>query len=469
MMEYVIKNGTICMEGEHFQSDLKIKDGRIWHIGKSVNSGSEVVIDAAGKYICPGGIDPHTHMDLQQSPQYRSCDTFYTGGIAAACGGTTTIIDHIAFGPQGCSLRYELDEYKKLAQDCPIDYSFHGVFQHINDNILQELGQIIDREGFPSFKAYTTYGYPMLAPQLIKILQVIKAHGGLLTVHAEDDTITNTLGKALRDDQLLPIEQALTKPNAAEAESVNMLLNIAHVVGDAPIYVVHVSAHESLEQIALARHGGQKNIFAETCPQYLVLTDEKFVEGGPEEAIKYMLDPPLRKKEDNQALWQGLRDGSVQVVATDHCPFKIEEKLEHVGDFRTCPGGVSGVEERMPLLFSEGVQKGRISLERFVQTTSTNAAKIFGLYPHKGTLQPGSDADLVIINPEQNRIFAKDNLRTTCGYSPYEGIEVGCTIDQVFLRGQLIAENNHFKGQKCYGKLLYRKRTVPYEEIVCRK
>ncbi|MCH4166038.1 MAG: dihydropyrimidinase [Megasphaera sp.] len=464
-MDYVIQQGTLCLEGEHFQADLTIRNGMIWAIGQTVHTGSEQVIDGRGKYVCPGGIDAHTHMDLQQSPQYRACDTFYTGGIAAACGGTTTILDHMAFGPKGCSLRAPFETYKKLAADCPVDYSFHGVLQQVDEAVLQELGRLID-EGFPSFKAYTTYGYPMTEPQLMAVFPVIKAHQGLLTVHAENDGMTNYLRDHLPADAVVPAGQAVTRPNMAEASSVSMVLATARICGDAPVYIVHVSAHESLEQVRLARRLGQENIFIETCPHYLLLTEEKFRSGGPLEGIKYMMAPPLRQAVDNEALWQGLRDGSIQVVATDHCPFTIAEKQEHVADFRTCPGGVSGVEERMPLLFSEGVLNGRISLERFVQVTSANAAKVFGIYPHKGTLQPGSDADIVLIDPQRQRTFAAENLHTACGYSPYEGMTTDCVIDTVWLRGQIIARNNEFTGERGYGRLLHRYGRAPYEEIV---
>lgn len=464
-MDYIIKNGTICLEGEHFQSDITIKDGKVWAIGKSLHQGSEDVIDASGMYVCPGGIDPHTHMDLQQSPKYRACDTFLTGGIAAACGGTTTIIDHMAFGPDGCSLRTPFETYKGLAKDCPIDYSFHGVFQRVDDAVLHDLGEII-QEGFPSFKAYTTYGYPMQEAQLLPILRVIKQYDGLLTVHAENDAITNMLRNELKLEEVLPIGQALTRPSVAEAEAVAMVLAVARVAGNAPVYIVHVSAHESVQEIELMRAQGQDNIYAETCPQYLLLTDDKFSAGGPAEGIKYMLAPPLRKAADNKALWQALRKGTIQVVATDHCPFMMAEKEENVHDFRACPGGVSGVEERMPLLFSEGVLNGRLSLERFVQVTSTNSAKIFGLYPQKGSLLPGMDADITIINPNQKRTFGPDNLHTTCGYSPYDGMTVQCVIDKVFLRGQLIAKENTFLGTPGMGQLVRRYRKVAYQDIV---
>lgn len=464
-MDYIIKNGTICLEGEHFQSDITIKDGKVWSIGQGIHTGTEEIIDARGMYICPGGIDPHTHMDLQQSPKYRACDTFLTGGIAAACGGTTTIIDHMAFGPDGCSLRTPFETYKKLAKDCPIDYSFHGVFQRVDEDVLHDLGEII-QDGFPSFKAYTTYGYPMKEAQLLPILRVMKQYHGILTVHAENDTMTNMLRQELQPEDIVPMGQALTRPNIAEAEAVNMVLSVARVAGNAPVYIVHVSAHESVAEIELMRTQGQDNIYAETCPQYLLLTDEKFREGGPQEGIKYMLAPPLRKKEDNEALWQALRDGTIQVVATDHCPFTIAEKEENVHDFRACPGGVSGVEERMPLLFSEGVLKGRLSLERFVQVTSTNAAKIFGLYPQKGSLLPGMDADITIINPQKQRTFEPSNLHTTCKYSPYDGMTVSCVMDKVFLRGKLIAKDNEFMGKPGTGQLVRRYRKAAYQDIV---
>ena len=232
-MDYIIKGGTVCLEGEHFQADITLRDGKIWSLGCIGHKGSEEVIHADGMYVCPGGIDPHTHMDLQQSPKYRSCDDFYSGGVAAACGGTTTIIDHMAFGPEGCSLRYPFEQYKKLAETCPVDYSFHGVFQHVDESILQELAELIE-EGFPSFKAYTTYGYPMGETEMMKLFPVLKAHGGLLTVHAESDGITNSLRQSLTKDELAPIGQARTRPNAAEASAVGQVLATARACWRCP-------------------------------------------------------------------------------------------------------------------------------------------------------------------------------------------------------------------------------------------
>lgn len=461
-MNYLIENGLICTATRHFKGDIIISKTIISAIteplkGRQLVDDSYEIIDATDHYVVPGGIDPHTHFDLQQSPLHRSCDDFYHGGLAAACGGTTTIIDHMAFGPKGCTLHHQFDIYKKLAQNCPIDYSFHGVFQHINEQILTEANELITLEGFPSFKAYTTYSAPMHDTELLAILEQMKTSHGLLTVHAENDVITTTLRRRLSKNELTPASQATTRPNVAESISVANVLGLAKTAGDAPIYIVHLSAKESLREVMLARETNQQNIFIETCPQYLFLTDSKFSDGGPLEGIKYMLAPPLRKQADQAALWQGLQTGAIQVVATDHCPFTVEEKQAYVNDFRHCPGGISGVEERMPLLFSEGVLTGKLTPEQFVQVTATNAATIFGL-PRKGDIQIGYDADIVLFNPKESRTFTANTLHTTCGYSAYEGMTVNATVAKVFLRGQLIAENNRFYGEAGYGQLVHRKR-----------
>ena len=463
-MRTVIKGGLVCLPSDPMHLDLAVENGVITEIAEKLDVGDDFSIDACGMVVVPGGIDPHTHMDLQQSPHHRACDTFLTGGIAAACGGTTTIIDHIAFGPPGCTLRQPIDAYWDLAKDCPIDYSFHGVLQHVDMDILDELGGLIDA-GFPSFKAYTTYGFPLTEAWLMPVLRVMRERAGLLTVHCESDVITNTLRRELGAGEQEPIEHALTRPNIAEAMSVNMLLSIARAAGDAPAYIVHLSAHESLDQLRLARQEGQRNAYAETCTQYLTLTEDKF-RGNADDAIQYIMAPPLRKEEDRAALWQGLHDGDIQVVATDHCPFMPDEKRAYAKDFRDCPGGVPGVEERMPLIFSEGVLAGRISLPDFVRVTSTNAAKIFGLYPKKGTLLPGSDADIVLIDPRREHTLTASDLHSTCGWTPYEGMTVRASIALTMLRGEVIAREGAFLGQRGYGQFLQRKRNVPYEDIV---
>lgn len=457
-MKTLIKNGIICLEGGIFEGDLVVDGEIISEITTEYKGDCDEVIDAKGKYVCPGGVDAHTHMSLRQSSRYTSCDSFYDGGVAAACGGTTTILDHMSFGEKGCSLYSRFEEYKELAKDCPIDYSFHGVFQKGDEEVNKELADIIENKGFTSYKAYTTYGYPICDKDMLNILYTMKETGGLLCVHSENDAITNVLReKYAKLGHTEPIYQAITRPNEAEAESVARAVHLAKTAGDSNLYIVHMSAKESLYEVKLAREKGQKNIFVETCTQYLMLTDDKFVEGGSKEGIKYILAPPLRKKEDNEVLWKGVADGDIQVIATDHCPFTLEQKQEHADDYRNCPGGISGVEERMPIIFSEGVMKGRITLEKFVEVTATNPAKIFGLYPKKGTLLPGSDADITIIDPTKSRVFSVDNLKTKAGFSPFEGLKVDCVIDTVLSRGKVVAKNNEFVGEKGRGKLLLRK------------
>lgn len=457
-MKTLISNGTLCLEGEVVKADLAIRDEVVEAIGSGFDpAGFEQVIDATGRYVMPGGVDAHTHMALQQTPRYRACDDFFDGGAAAACGGTTTIIDHMGFGEPGCTLESRFEEYLGLAERCPIDYSFHGVFQHVNEDVLAELATLVTDKGYTSYKAYTTYGFPIQDAGMLAILQVMKDTGGLLTVHSENDAICTTLqAQFSAQGHLEPIYHALSRPNAAEAEAVGRLVQLAKVADEAPLYIVHMSAHESLEPIRRARAAGQQNLFVETCTQYLTLTDAMFSEGGPSRGILYMLAPPLRKQIDNVELWKAVAAGDIQVVATDHCPFRAEQKLEHVDDYRGAPGGLSGVEERMPILFSEGVQKGRLTLERFVQVTAANPARIFGMYPTKGTLLPGSDADVTIIDPHRSRVFATDNLRSTAGYSPYEGLKVDCVVDTVLSRGTVVAKDNAFVGERGRGRMVPR-------------
>lgn len=456
-MKLLIKNGLIVTDSERIDADLLIEDEKISAIGNFFDEGFDEVIDAKGKYVMPAAIDPHTHMELRQSEKYTSVDDFYDGTVAAAVGGTTTIIDHMGFGEKGCNLHAPFNTYKELAKKSVIDYSFHGVFQRVDEEILEELDEIVKNEAFPSFKAYTTYGYPMFDRELMGILSHMKENGGLLTVHSENDAITNVLReKFAKEGKLDPIYHALSRPNEAEAEAVEREIYLAKVVGEAPLYIVHLSAKESLDAVKIARRNGQKNIYVETCTQYLTLTDDMFVKGGNEKGILYMLAPPLRKKADLEALWDGVKNGDIQVIATDHCPFKPEQKLEHKDDFRFAPGGISGVEERVRVIFTEGVSKGRITLEKFVEVMSTNAAKIFGMYPQKGAIMPGSDADIMIIDPNKSMVISNDNIFTKAGYTPFDGFESSCTIDTVICRGKIVARDNQFLGERGYGKLIPR-------------
>lgn len=454
-MKKLLKNGTIVTGEEIIQADLLIEDEKIIGIGKYDEA--DEVYDVTGMYVMPGGIDPHTHMELQQSPQYRSADDFYTGTVAAAVGGTTTILDHIAFGPEGANLHYSIDIYRELAKKSVVDYGFHGVIQHVDNDILKELDGIVRNEGITSFKAYSTYGYAMTDIDFYRILKQMKDSGGLLTIHCENDLITRYLiDEAMKAGKTDVKYFPSTRPNEAEAESVDTLLNLAKLV-DVPVYIVHTSAAESVDRIKLSKEMGDE-VYSETCTQYLMLTDEVYSKNGAKEGVKYLMQPPLRKKRDQEVLWNGLKDGDVVTVGTDHCPFIYEtEKSKGIENFTNAPGGAPGVEERIKILFSEGVLKDRFDLNTFVKVVSTNSAKIFGMYPEKGSLDLNTDADIMVIDPNRSEKISVATQHSVCDYNAYEGLEVNCGIHLVFSRGKLVAKDGEFKGEKGYGKFIHRK------------
>lgn len=462
-MNTLIKNGTIVSAGESYQGDILIENGVIscigTHLEELVKEGTKV-IDAEGKYVLPGGIDVHTHMDLLAGKS-RAVDDFYDGTVAAACGGTTSIVDHMAFGPKGCNLHYQLEEYHRLADGkAVIDYGFHGTAQHTNADILKELeGMIAD--GVPSVKVYLTYDFKLNDDEVLEVLKRMKELGGVTAFHCENHQIVEHLRKEYRENgQTAPIYHAKSRPNLAEAEAVRRVLYLAKMAGDAPVYIVHLSCKESLDAVKEARAQGQKNIFVETCPQYLTLTEERYLD---EDGLKYIMSPPLRTNEDCERLWKGIADGDIQVVATDHCPFNFgKEKQLGKDDFTQCPNGAPGVEERMLLLYSEGVAKGRISMERFVEVACTNPAKIYGFYPKKGAIQPGADGDIVIIDPKKKRVFTHKDMHSAVDYTAYEGFSVKGSIDLVMQRGNVIVKDNEFLGTRGAGEFLVRK---PYPKL----
>lgn len=455
-MKTLIKNGNIVTSSETFKADLLIEDEIIKEIGIIDESVADTIIDAAGKLVMPGAIDAHTHMALRQSEQFTSVDSFYTGGVAAACGGTTTIVDHIAFSPAGSPLHTSIERYYELAKDCAIDYSFHGVIQYVDDEIIKELENLVLTEGITSFKAYSTYSYPMNDEGFLRILKSMKKTGGILTVHCENDGITNYLQKKfISEGNTSAKYHPLSRPNNAEAETVARLIQVSELADDSNLYIVHTSAKESLDQIRLGRKRGLKNLKVETCPQYLLLTDKEYDKENAE-ALKYIMAPPLRKKEDNEALWTAVQDNTVDVIATDHCPFHHSQKLEGMNAFNKAPGGVAGVEERVRLIFTHGVSTNKISENQFVKLLCENPARIFGMYPKKGTLAIGADADIMIIDPNEKDTLSKQNLHSVCDYSIFEGFEVSCKIPYVLLRGKVLVKDGKFLGEKGYGKFIKR-------------
>lgn len=451
-MELLLKNAKIVTENDCFLGDLYIKNGIISRIEKEIKDLVNIkTIDIKGKYLIPGGIDVHTHFDIDVGIA-RSADNFYTGTVAAACGGTTTIIDHMGFGPDGCNLHHQLNYYKNLAKDSVIDYSFHGVIQHVDKNILGEIDEMI-KDGIPSFKGYMTYSYKLSDMDILNLSEKLGKAGGVLTVHPENnDIIEFYRSKFVVKNQLSPIYHAKSRPEKCEGEAVNRIIDLTAIT-NCPLYVVHLSSGEALEHIKNAKDKGQV-IFAETCPQYLLLDESLY---NLEDGVKYICSPPIRKKLNQEKLWEGIINGYIQTIATDHCSFDYKLKKEMGNaDFRKCPNGLPGVETRMALIFSEGVSKKRISINKYVELVSTNPAKLFGIYPKKGTIQVGSDADLVVIDPEIKKIISSKDLHENVDYTPFENIEVKGYPTMTISRGEIIVIDNNFIGKKGRGEFLKR-------------
>lgn len=459
-MKLLIKNGTIVTASDMYKGDIYAEDGIIKEIGSNIQRMADEVIDADGKYVIPGGVDVHTHLNLDVGFA-RANDDFYTGTVAAACGGTTSIVDHMGFGPKGCDLKHQVDVYHGYADgNAVIDYSFHGVIQHVNEDILKEMEVIAQEEGISSFKIYMTYDYKVNDVEAFKVLERLKELGGITTVHPENHEMVNYFReKFVSEGKTSPIYHALSRPERCESEAINRMIDLAYMAGNAPLYIVHLTNKEGLKHIKRAQRLGQK-VFAETCIQYLLLDIGRYKE--PNNAgLKYIMSPPLRDKRNQGALWQGIRDGSIQVVATDHCPFSFnKDKQRGKDDFTKCPNGAPGIEERIPLMFSEGVIKRRISINKFVEVCSTNPAKIFGLYPKKGAIQVGSDADIVIIDPDKEVKLSKNMLHENVDYTAYEGFELKGYPIYTIARGEIIVKDNEFVGKKGYGKFI--KRTKNY-------
>lgn len=454
-MNLLIKNGLICNSDSKINADILVKDGKIEEIGKDIKVESNYkVIDASNKIILPGGVDVHTHMDLDLG-KYRAIDDFYTGSVAAAFGGTTTIVDHIAFGPKGCSLHYQIDEYHKLAKDKAIvDYSFHGVFQHADERTLNEMQEVVDR-GISSFKVYMTYNNMLKDEELLKVLIKAKETKAVITVHAENnDSIEYLRASFGAQEKTEPIYHALSRPDATEAEAINRMIYLSEIAGYPHLYFVHVSSKKGLDEIIAARKRGAKNIYCETCTQYLLFTEDNYKKENYE-GLKYIMSPPLRKQEDIEALWEGIINDDVDVIATDHCPFYLNQKLDGKKDYRIAPGGAPGVEERMEVTLTEGVKRG-VSINKLIEKLCINPAKIFGLYPKKGTLEIGADADIIIIN-EDNKTIEQNNRHGATDYTVYEGYNVNYIVETTILRGNVLVNNGQLDALKGSGEFLKRK------------
>ena len=456
-MRTLIKNGTIVTAVDQYKGDVLVEDEKIAVIGMTLDvpaANVDKVIDAVGKYVLPGGIDVHTHMDMPFGGA-TSADDFETGTRAAAFGGTTTIVD-FAIQYRGQTLHTAWETWARKAEGkAVIDYGFHMIITELTDQVEGEMDALV-RQGITSFKLFMAYpGVFMLDDaSIFKALLRTGRNGGTICMHAENGGVIDVLvQRALAEGKTAPKYHALTRPARAEAEATHRAIALAEIA-DVPIYIVHLSASEALEMVTEARDRGLP-AFAETCPQYLFLSYDNYEEpdfGGS----KYVMSPPLRDRAKQDQLWRGLAFNDLQCISTDHCPFCMKEKRLGENDFSKIPNGAPGVETRMSLVYDGGVRPGRISLNRVVELTSTSPAKIFGLFPRKGTIAPGSDADIVVFDPNRTITLAAKTLHMNCDYNPYEGRQVTGATDTVLSRGQLVIENGAFVGRAGAGSFLKR-------------
>ncbi len=455
MKKLLIYNAVVASATQVFRGAVLAEDGKIAKLydENAVLPHDAQKIDAKGKYLLPGGVDAHTHFDLDVGTT-RASDDFYTGSVAAACGGTTTIVDHMAFGPKGVPLTHQPKVYETLAKDSVIDYGFHGVVQHVDDDVIKDMKTLKNR-GITSLKLYMTYDYGLGDADILQILARAKELDMVVCAHCENDAAIAALRKKfVNEGKTQARYHALSRPPQAEAEAAFRLMMLSQI-SKAKIYIVHLSSKEGLSVIDTVKKWGAENVLVETCPQYLLLDDELYQDD--KEGLKYIMSPPLRKKSDMETLWQALANGGIQTVGTDHCPFFFAtQKQIGVDDFTKCPNGAPGVELRMPLLFSEGVMKKRLSLERMVQVACNNPAQIFGIASQKGDIKVGLDADFVLFDPTCNMKITKEMLHENVDYTPYEGIELLGYPVMTISRGEVIAQDGRCMAQKGRGNYLHR-------------
>jgi dihydropyrimidinase len=459
----LITGGTIVTGADTYMADVLVDGEEVALIGKDLKVPADKRVDATGKYVIPGGIDVHTHMELPFGGTFSS-DDFETGTVAAAFGGTTTIVDFAVQG-FGEPLRKALDTWLAKAQGkAVIDYGMHIIIRDLSDDVLKEMDVMV-REGVSSFKLFMAYPGVFMVDDatIFKALGRTAENGGLICMHAENGGVIDVLVKrALAERKTAPKWHALTRPPEAEGEATYRAFRLAEMAGGVPLYIVHLSAAHALEQVKLFRDRGLP-AYAETCPQYLFLSYENYEEPGFEGA-KYVMSPPLRPKWHQDELWKGLARNDLQVVSTDHCPFCMQEgfqglpKQKTLGkdDFSKIPNGAPGVETRMVLLYDGGVLADRITLNRWIELTATTPAKLMGLFPRKGTIAVGSDADIVVWDPAATTTLSAKTHHMRVDYNPYEGRKVRGKADVVLSRGELIIEGDRFLGKKGRGRFLKR-------------
>ncbi len=461
-MSVLIKGGLIVTSTGRYVADVYVENGTIKTIGRDLDYPADEVVDAKGKYVLPGAIDPHTHIAMPFMGTYAQ-DDYETGTIAAACGGVTALVD-FDLQQKGESLLEAIERKKSWAEGkAAIDYSLHPAIMDPRPEVIAEVKEAILNYGTPSFKIFMVYDFRVDDATMVKLLEETKQYGGLVQVHAENVYIIQHMNEVLAKQGKLDIPyHAVSRPNIAEEEAIGRAAKMVELTGSR-IYIVHLSSKEGLFKVKEARDRGI-DVFAETCPQYLLLDEERYKEPNFEGA-KYVMSPPLRSKESNEALWGGINSGDLQVIATDHCPFDFHGKKDMFGkdDYKKIPNGAPGVETLLMLMHSEGVVKGRISLERMVDIVSTGTARMFGL-KDKGAIQVGKDADIVVFDPKQKFCISQDKLHMNVDYTPYEGMEMTGMPSVVYSRGKRVAEWNgekvEFVGEIGRGRFVKRE---PFE------
>jgi len=450
-MDLLIKDGTIVTPTDSFKADIGVADGKIVAIGSSLPREADDVMEAKGKFVMPGGIDSHTHMDMPFMGTVTA-DDFESGTTAAAFGGVTTIVD-FAMQPKDKTFLETIALWREKADLKVVgDYSLHVAVTNLNDDLIKEI-PAVQKAGVQSFKLFMTYrkgGLMSEDDRIFRILEESRKLGFLVQLHAENNSLLEMLiDRNVNAGNISAEFHARSRPNFCESEAIQRGLALAEATGG-NLYIVHMSTREGLWALCNSKATGA-NVYGETCPHYLTLTDEKYLSPN---GRRYIMSPPLRSKADNEALWEGIADGALSTVATDHCTFNNAQKDGGKDNFTKVPNGVPGVETMIPLLYSEGVRKKRISINKLVELTSLNPAKLFGLYPRKGALNVGSDADIVVFDPEFEIALTAKNLHSNLDYSIYEEFKVKGMPTYTFVRGKPVVYNREFVGKKGSGKFI---------------